>query len=258
MADSNTTPSQAAIAEIDHGPSKLDQFLDKHTSKLIIVAILVALGMVAYVIKSGLDEDKSQKAGAALVAANTNEELEGVVNQWAGSNSAASALPLIAKNQWSDNKDASVATLETFINNHPEHTAVATSKVSLAIKLLKQSKADQATEILTEVADSDTSSYIAPLAAILLGDIAKEAGDTKLATTWYKKAQEDQAEQGNTFAPVAKIRELLVSAQAPVMVKPALPEPTAPAPTEAAATPTVPATPEIPAIPATPEAAKDQ
>lgn len=262
MSESNTTPSQTAIAEIDHGPSKLDQFLDKHTSKLIIAAIVIALGVVAYVIKSGLDEGKAQEAGAALTSAETSAELEDVIAKWSGSESSATALPLLADSQWAEDQDKSVATLKKFISENPAHPAIATSKVSLGIKLLEQGKESEATELLTEVAESDTASYIAPLAAITLGDIAKASGDTEKATNWYEKAKEDPSEQGNSFAQIAEIRLLLVSAQPPVKVQPALPEPPAipatplaPAVTPAAATPPVPATPAIPQVP-TPELPK--
>lgn len=241
MADSDTTPSHTAIAEIDHGPSKLDQFLDQHQSKLVIAAILIALGVIAYVVYSGLEEGKAQEAGAALVSAETSAELESVISTWSGSNSSATALMLLSETQ--SETDAAISKLKQFINEHPEHPALATAKVNLGIKLLKNGNNNEARDILAEVADNEAASYIAPFAAITLGDIAKEAGDAEKATTWYQKAKTDDNELGNSFTNIAESRLLLVNAQPPTKVQPALPEPpTAPA---------IPADP-TPAIPTTP------
>lgn len=247
MSESNTTPSQSAIAEIDHGPSKLDQFLDQHTSKLIIAAVVLALAVVAYVVKSGIDEGTSQEAGSSLISAETSDELQNVITKWPGSDSSATALTLLADSQWETDKDKSISTLQKFISENPKHPAVATSKVNLGIKLLQHGKESEAVDILTEVAESDSASYIAPLAAITLGDIAKSSGDLEKATNWYNKAKEDPSEQGNAYAQIAETRLILVNAQPPVKVQPAVSEPAIPV------TPT-PALPPVPPVPATPEA----
>lgn len=253
MAEPTSTPSQAAIAEIDHGPSKLDQFLDKHTSKLIIAAILIALGLVAYVIKSGIDKGKAQEAGAALISANTTDELKGVITKWSGSKAAASAMPLLASSQWEKDKGASLATLEKFTLENPKHPAIASAKVSLGIKLFNQGKKAEAIDTLTEAAENDSTSYIAPLAAITLGDIAKEDGDTTGATTWYEKAKEKTAEEGNAFAQIAEERLITVNAAAPKKIQPVkATSPTPPTPANQIASPAIPPVPVTPPAPATP------
>jgi len=83
--------SPTPIAEIDHGPSKFDQFLDQHTTKLIIGAILIALGAVGFVIYSGLAEAKAEEAGSALTAAESISDYQDVISQWPESKSAESA-----------------------------------------------------------------------------------------------------------------------------------------------------------------------
>ncbi len=232
----NSTPSTSSpspIAEIDHGPSKLDQFLENHQKKLIIAAILIALGVAGYVVWSGLAEAKAQEAGSALTAATTVEDYQKVISQWPDSKAAASAMLLLADAQWKDAPEESIATLKSFIEKYPESQLLPTAQVSLALRLLDQEKLDAAKEILTEVVEDDEAAYIAPLAAIALGDIAKEEGNIEEATTWYKKAQEDPAGLGNTYKNIVSIRLALVKAKPPVKIKPALPtppKPTLPAP----------------------------
>ncbi|MCP5538114.1 MAG: tetratricopeptide repeat protein [Akkermansiaceae bacterium] len=239
MAESpSSTKSPAPIAEIDHGPSKLDQFLEDHSKKLVIAAILIALGVVAYVVYDGLAEAKAQEAGSALLEAQKVADYQDVIKKWPDSNAAASALPLMAELQWTDSQPDSIATLEEFISKHPGHPSIATAKVSLGLRLLEQGKTDEASEILSEIADSDKATYIAPLACIALGDIAKAANKPDDAKQWYEKAQTDPSEQGNAFKDIAAARLILVNAKPPVKIKPALPEPPKP---DSPATPTVPA-----------------
>ena len=226
MAESSPNPTQdtgAPIAEIDLGPSKLDQFLDNHQTKIIILAILVAIGVVAYVIYDGLAQAKANDAGAALLSSQQSSDYETVIKTWPESNAAASARLLLADIQWPNSEDDSIATLEEFINSFPEHPSIGTAKTSLGLRLLDQGKTEEAREILSEVADNGSYSYIAPMAAIALGDIAKAAGDTSNASEWYEKAQLDAEGYGNAFESLAAARLMLVNAQPPTKIKPALP-----------------------------------
>jgi hypothetical protein len=226
MAESSSQPTpetSAPIAEIDLGPSKLDQFMDNHQTKIIIAAILAAIGVVAYVINDGLAEADANDAGAALLSAQKPNDYQEVIKTWPESNAAASARLLLADAQWPDSQPDSIATLEEFINNYPTHPSIGTAKTSLGLRLLDQGKTEQAREILTEVAESDSYSYIAPMASIALGDIAKAAGQTADASEWYEKAQLDSAGHGNAFQSLAADRLRLANAKPPSKVKPSLP-----------------------------------
>jgi len=183
--------SPTPIAEIDHGPSKFDQFLDQHTTKLIIGAILIALGAVGFVIYSGLAEAKAEEAGSALTAAESISDYQDVISQWPESKSAESATLLLAGAQAEESPEDAIQTLRDFIDKYPEHSAVATAKVSLGLKLAEQGSSDEAVTLLTEVADDASASYISPLASISLGDIAKSAGNSEEAKSWYEKALEE-------------------------------------------------------------------
>lgn len=254
--------SPTPFAEIDLGPSKLDQFLDAHQKKLIMAAILLALGVIAYVIYDGIARGKAEDAGSALLVAESAEDYQKVIADWPESQSAASAMPLLAEVQSEKSATEAIQTLRDFISNNADYPALATAKVSLALRLLEQGESSEATNILTEVAESDTSTYIAPLAYITLGDIAKAAEDKEKASSFYIKAQEDPSGQGNAYTDLAVSRLALVNAAAPTKIKPAppapAPAPPAPAPlpttttdpaTPTAATPTT-ATPGKPAQPA--------
>ena len=226
MAESSSQPTPetgAPIAEIDLGPSKLDQFMDNHQTKIIIAAILAAIGVVAYVINDGLAEADANDAGAALLSAQKPNDYQEVIKTWPESNAAASARLLLADAQWPDSQPDSIATLEEFINNYPAHPSIGTAKTSLGLRLLDQGKTEQAQEVLTEVAENDSYSYIAPMASIALGDIAKAAGQTADASEWYEKAQLDSAGHGNAFQGLAAARLLLVNAKPPTKIKPSLP-----------------------------------
>ena len=226
MAETSPNPSPqspAPIAEISLGPSKLDQFLDNHQTKLVIAAIFIAIGVVAYVIYDGLAQAEADDAGAALLVAQKPADYQEIINTWPGSNAAASAQLLIAQAQWPDSQPDSIASLETFISNHPRHPSIGTAKTSLGLRLLDQGKTQEATEILTEVAENNAYAYMVPMACIALGDIAKDAGQKDEATQWYEKAQRGTDGQGNAFQGLASARLLLVNAEPPAKVKPALP-----------------------------------
>ncbi|NWK56935.1 tetratricopeptide repeat protein [Verrucomicrobiaceae bacterium N1E253] len=234
--------SPTPFAEIDHGPSKLDQFLDAHQKKLIIAAILLALGMIAYVIYSGIAKGKAEEAGAALLTAESAEDYQKVISQWPESKAASTALPLLADLQGEDSPTDAIQTLNEFIDNNPNHPAKASAQVSLALRMLEEGKTEDASTLLTEIAENESDSYIAPLACITLGDIAKAAGKKEEASTWYKKAQADEGAQGNTFSQAAAARLALVNAEPPTKIQPAPPAPVAPpAPPAPAVTPAPPA-----------------
>lgn len=226
MAETSSNPSPqspAPIAEISLGPSKLDQFLDNHQTKLVIAAILIAIGVVAYVVYDGLAQAEADEAGAALLVAQKPADYQELIKKWPGSNAAASAQLLLAQAQWPDSQPDSIASLETFISKYPQHPSIGTAKTSLGLRLLDQGKTQEATEILTEVAENNTYAYMAPMACIALGDIAKDAGQKDEATQWYEKAQQGSDGQGNAFQGLASARLLLVNAEPPAKVKPALP-----------------------------------
>ncbi|MBT7959752.1 MAG: tetratricopeptide repeat protein [Akkermansiaceae bacterium] len=215
------------IAEIDHGPGKLEQFLDNHQKKLIIVAVFISLGIVGYVIWAGIEEAEQNDAGAALVKADEIADYKDVISQYPGSAAAASSMPLLANMQWQDSQPDGLQTLQDFIDQHPEHPVIHTANVSLGLRLLEQGKVNEAKAKLTEIAENHPNSYLNPLACIALGDIAKSKKEIAEATNWYEKAKENEA-RNNAFLEMASARLAIVNAQPPVKIKPAPPKPPTP------------------------------
>ena len=142
--------------------------------------------------------------------------------------------------QGADTPKEAIQTLKDFLDTNSDHPAAATAKVSLALRQLEQGDTKNAISLLTEVTETDSDSYIAPLAYLTLGDIAKAAGNKTDAAAWYEKAKEDPTKQGNTFSDAATARLALVNALPPTKIKPAPPAPAVPpaAPTPPAAKPT--------------------
>ena len=215
------------IAEIDHGPSKFEQFLDNHQKKIIIAAILLAIGLLGYVVWSGLEQKKQHEAGAALSKADEIPDYQDIIKKYPESATAASALPLLADMQWQDSQPDAIQTLQDFLAQHPEHPSAHTAQVSLGLRLLEQGKTDAAKEQLAEIAESHPDSYIAPLACIALGDIAKSNNEIAEAKDWFEKAKGD-GNQSNAYSDIAVARLRIVNAQPPVKIngsngKPALP-----------------------------------
>ena len=61
--------SASPIGEIEHGPSGLDAFLDANQKKLMVIATLLVIGVVAYVVITGLQQSAREKAAAEISAA---------------------------------------------------------------------------------------------------------------------------------------------------------------------------------------------
>ena len=237
------------IAEIDHGPSKLDQFLENHQTKLILAAVAIALGVLGYVVWAGLDQSKQNEAGSKLIEADEIADYQDVIKQYPDSTAASSAMLLLANAQWQDSQPDTIQGLQDFLTQNPEHPAAHTASVSLGLKLLEQGKTSEAKEQLSSIADSHPDSYIAPLACIALGDIAKSEGQIDIAQNWYEKAKKDN-DKNNVFIQMADTRLSIVRAQPPTKIKPTPPVPTVP---PAPAVPNLP-TPGQPSIVPTPTA----
>ncbi|MBK1790872.1 tetratricopeptide repeat protein [Persicirhabdus sediminis] len=234
----------APLAEIETGPSKLDQFLDQHSKKLLIAAVLIAIAVGAYVIYDGVAEGKLRDAGAALTAAEGTDGLEQVMTAYDGTATGGSAMLMLADLQREESVDSAIGTLQQFLIKYPEHPAVASAQTKLGLLLINQGKADEAATYLDKVIASQNAGYIAPLANIALGDIAKAKGDLAAAKDFYTTAVEsgialsddEDAFRQNPFKQTAQDRVLLLNAEAPVMIKPVAPK----APASSPALPAIP------------------
>jgi len=228
MAEESTESSRP-LAEISHGPSAFEAFLDRNQKGLIVAAILLALAGAGAIVVRGLKQAKIEEAGGALGKATTIAELQEVIKKYPDSPVAGSAKVLLADKQWEgQDLDAAVETLRGFIASNPEHPAVPSAKASLATRLVQQNKAADAEPIFKELADDSKAKYLAPYALIALGDLAKAEGKLDEADASYKRVQESY---GPPFGNLASNHRRLVRFKMPVEIE------APPAPAPGAATP---------------------
>lgn len=223
MSDTQTPSplSGTPLGEISQAPPALEVFLDKHQSKIIALALLIAVLAVVYVVYKGIAEGKEMAAGAALAKAADVSDLQGVVKNHEGSTAAQSATVLLAEKQWEDGQqDDAVATLKEFIESGKTHPALPNAKASLASKLLAQGKTDEATSIFQDLTEDPSARFLAPYAWISLGDIESAKGDAEAARKAYEMLELDFP--GSSFAGDAAKRLLLLKAKAPIEVAAAI------------------------------------
>jgi predicted negative regulator of RcsB-dependent stress response len=221
--ESDNTPRP--LAEISHGPSAFDAFLDRNQKGMMVLGVLIALAGGAVIVMKGLKESRAYGAGEDLSKAETLTDLQEVLKKHSGTPAAGSASILIASKQWEEgNQDAAIETLKKFVADSPEHPAIPSAKASLATRLMQQGKNDEAATIFRELADGADSRFLAPYALVSLGDIEKSQGKLKEAEATYKKVADDF--KGSPFGSVAEGHLKLVNFKMPVEIDP----PPAPAP----------------------------
>jgi predicted negative regulator of RcsB-dependent stress response len=222
MSDSpiSTETTISPLGEISQAPPALEVFLDKHQSKLIVVAVILALAAVAYVIIDGVRKSGEETAGAILSEASDAGDLQSLVKNHEGTAAAESAKLLLAEKQWKDGQqDDAISTLKGFLEKENTHPSLPTAKASLATKYLAQGKVDEASAIFQALADEAT--FLAPYALISLGDIKAKSGDIDAATKSYEAIKTDFAE--SPFASDAAKRLLLMKAKPPVEIEEPVP-----------------------------------
>lgn len=211
------SPSPIPLAEITHGPSKFEAFLDRNQKLLVVAAILIALGTAGFVVYRGIEQSRQETAGAELLAARDMDDLRAVINNHQGTQAAKSASVLLAEAQWSSGQqEDAIATLKTFLATQADHPAAPTAKASLAAKWMVQDKRDEALPLFQELADDPAARHLAPYALICIGDMAMNAGDVSRAEEAYSRASADFS--SSDYAAVASSRLRDLKAQAPVVV----------------------------------------
>jgi len=254
MAEDSNNP--APIAEIDHGPSKFDEFMDQHQKKLIVGGLLVAIGILGFVVYSGVKDGQMREAGTIVTSANSEEALKAAVNDVNEPLSKASAHILLANLQNTADANEAAATLETFLASYPDHPAVPDAELQLAFQLLKADKPEEAKRKLQDIGNE--GEYRAAVALYALSNLAVKDGDKESAGKFYEQAlAKAQAAGYQNLTRQIMNEQRILNAVAPVAVepkKPTTPEiPELPDPSKKAAEGLTPGDdsgiPSIPAIP---------
>jgi len=238
-----TSDNLRPLAEISHGPSAFEAFLDRNQKGMIALGIALVAGTAGWIVYQGIRDGAEKSAGAVLSKSEALPELQELVKNHAGTAAAGSAQLVIAAKQWeAGDQDASIETLRGFIAKGGDHPALSTARASLASRLMQQGKNEEAATLFRELADAPAAKFIAPYALISLGDIAKTEGKLDEAEQSYKRVQDEFSE--SPLASMAGQHLRMLRFKAPAEIEPP-PAPPAPAEGEAPK-PEAPANAELP------------
>ena len=226
MAEPNAESAQP-IAEISHGPSAFEGFLDRHQKKLIAVGILASLGIGAVVVMRGVEEGTNSAAGEAFLAAEDVAAMQDVVKNHAETPTVPSAKVILSDLQWEQGQQsAAIETLEEEIAAHPDHPATFPAQARLGARLIEQGSLDKATEVLQKLADNPKASYLAPYALTSLAEIATKNGDQEKASSLLDEASSSYPE--SPFGRTVSDSKRYIGFQMPTEIDPPAPEPVDP------------------------------
>lgn len=224
VEDPSDTPRP--LAEISHGPSAFEAFLDRNQKNLIVLGIVLAAAAAGWIVYSGIKEGAEKSAGAALSKAESLQDLQDLLKSQPDSVAAGSARLLVAEKQWeAGDQDAAIETLRECVAGSAGHPSGPTARASLASRLMQQGKNEEAAGLFRDLADAPDAKFIAPYALISLGDLAKADGKLDEAEQFYKRVQDGFAE--SPMATLADQHLRMLRFKAPLEIE----APPAPAPT---------------------------
>ncbi len=213
------------LAEISHGPSAFEAFLDRNQKGMIVLGVALFAATGGWIVYQGIKDGAEKSAGAILSKAEDLPALQDIAKNHAGTPAAGSAQLMIAAKQWdAGDQSAAVETLRAFIAANAGHPALPSARATLASRLLQQGQTEEAEGMFRELADAPDARFIAPFALIALGDIAKAAGRLDDAEKSYKRVQ-DEFEK-SPFAQTAANHLRMLRFKMPTDIKaPPPPEP---------------------------------
>lgn len=88
------------LAEISHGPSAFEAFLDRNQKGMIVLGLVIALTAGAWIVMRGIKASAAIAAGEALSKAESLPDLTEIPKKHAGTPAAGSAAILISSKQW--------------------------------------------------------------------------------------------------------------------------------------------------------------
>ena len=207
------------IGEIEHGPSGLDAFLDANQKKLMVIATLLVIGVVAYVVITGLQQSAREKAAAEISAANDLPALRALHEEHKNTPAGAVALEKIALIQWQDQRQQeAIETLESIVSDYPDHPLLGSIHMALGTyhRQLEQFDAAKSSFELAVASDSAVSSA----ALVALGDLALRGNDTDAANESFEKVSILFGERHSNFKQIAENHQKLVGTIAPTELAP--------------------------------------
>ncbi len=165
------TPDQAPIAELDFEPSPFEQAFQKHKSKIILVAILGGVGVLAFYSMKFWKEHQDTLQGQAFFKAETVTDYERVAKDLAGRNAGGNAELMAAQFMADEGNPAGAVTkLQSFLKDYANHPLADLATLRLADAQALSGKVEDAKATFSSVVEKFPKSPHAPLALLRLAD----------------------------------------------------------------------------------------
>jgi len=221
--------SSSPIAEISHGPSKFDAFLDKNQKLLVVAAAVAVFGTVGAIVYSGLGNIQVQQAGSKLFNAEGETALLAAING-APDSTQATGRYLISQEQGKTDKAAAISTLTDLLAKFPTSSVAPDAKLALNLYKLELGDAT-AKQGLEQIAADAEAGHTAVLARLALADSALKAGETDAAKAEFTKVAEtakfvrlqDAGKRGANISGVKQPTVIIEKEEIPVPPKPTPP-----------------------------------
>ncbi|SKA99233.1 Tetratricopeptide repeat-containing protein [Prosthecobacter debontii] len=236
MSKATPTAPVAPQAPMEEYSTPMEQFLEAHFKKLVLLCAVIAVAAVAYGVISYTNHANAVAAGEAFASAKTVEDCDLVVSQYSGTISAGNALLLKADLLWEQNKkDSSVATLREFTSQYSSHPLMAETLVALGSKLESMKEAEEARPVFERVISEFPNTDTAALAQLRLGDLLWATGKEEEAKAAYESLPAKFPNANSDFIEQSEGRLKWIAAKLPIKEvdgppKPKAPNPASPAP----------------------------
>jgi TolA-binding protein len=136
----------------------------KEIAAALIILILAIVGFAGYRFYT---HQRNSTAAESLGKAKNPQDYQDVIARYPGTPAGASAYLLLAETQRNEKKFAEAnASLQAFIEKHPQHDFVPTAQLAMAANLESMGKYDEALSIYQQIASKYPNTYQAPLALI--------------------------------------------------------------------------------------------
>jgi predicted negative regulator of RcsB-dependent stress response len=143
----------------------VEAFWFRYRGEILIFVVVLLLAAAGWNAFQFYVARRDSAAAIQLAAAKTPRDYEDLIAQHGNTPAGASACLFLAEAQRKDRKFAeSSATLQAFIDKHPEHELVPTAKMAIASNLESTGKIDEALSLCKQIAEKYPKNYVAPLA----------------------------------------------------------------------------------------------
>ncbi len=171
------------------------EFWIRHRGKILLYGGLLAAALLIYGIYELARQRTAQAAQRAYASAKSAEDFRRVLTDYPRTVPGANAHLMLADKLRGEGKpDEAIATLRTFIDQHPDHPLISGAHASLAASQEAAGKLDEALATFQKVATSYPTSFSAPGAWIGQGRIFKAQGKMDEAKRAYETVKTQFAE----------------------------------------------------------------